>query len=424
MRSLLLGGALILSLALPGSAQAGLVWHGFTETAVGVRLQEDTIKHDGYNMLEQRVQLKTRYIFKGDNVFSDWQSWLSFKADATVDAYYAGKTDFDLREFSWSASPVSWCDVKLGRQVLTWGTGDYLFINDVFPKDYISFLIGRGDEYLKKPSDALRFSFYPSFANIDFAVIPVFEPNVIAKGDRVSMFDSFQGGVAGTASDRHVTEPGFRGENFEYALRAYRSVGSSEVALYVSRGFDKMPRSYLNEAARELFYQRQDVYGASWRGPVFGGIGNVEFGYINSPQDTQGDNRLVENSAVKAMAGYEKDLGSDWKVSFQYYYEQKLDYANYRTALLAQDFYWSERRHLVTHRITKLFKDQTVRVVLFTFYAPSDGDGYARLSAAYDITDRWKLTCGANVPWGDDGTSEFGQFAKNKNIFMRLRYNF
>jgi hypothetical protein len=185
-----------------------------------------------------------------------------------------------------------------------------------------------------------------------------------------------------------------------------------------------MPRSYLNEAARELFYERQDVYGASWRGPVFGGIGNLEFGYVSSPQDGAGDNRLIENDTVKAMAGYEKDLGSDWKVSFQYYYEQKLDYDAYREALLPQDFYWPERRHLVTNRITKLFKDQTVRVSLFTFYAPSDGDGYARLAVTYDITDRWKLTCGASAPWGDDGTSEFGQFAKNKSVFMRLRYNF
>ncbi len=47
-------------------------------------------------------------------------------------------------------------NLKIGRQVFTWGTGDYLFINDLFPKDYESFYIGRDDEYLKRPSEAVK----------------------------------------------------------------------------------------------------------------------------------------------------------------------------------------------------------------------------------------------------------------------------
>ena len=37
-------------------------------------------------------------------------------------------------------------DVKIGQQVLTWGTGDYVFLNDLFPKDYPSFFAGRSDD--------------------------------------------------------------------------------------------------------------------------------------------------------------------------------------------------------------------------------------------------------------------------------------
>ena len=51
-------------------------------------------------------------------------------------------------------------DVKLGRQVLTWGTGDLLFLNDLFPKDWVSFFAGRDDEYLKAPSNTLRATQY------------------------------------------------------------------------------------------------------------------------------------------------------------------------------------------------------------------------------------------------------------------------
>ncbi len=399
--------------------------HGFAEEAFGLRVSDDKLtKHKSYNMAEQRLQLKSQYSFDGEGLLSRWQGVLRFKGDATVDEYFGGKTDFELREANFSFTPASFMDVKLGRQVLTWGTGDYLFINGVFPKDYESFFIGRDDEYLKKPSDALKVSFYPKPFNIDFVVLPYFTPNTLPVGDRLSFFDSFQGGIAGRASDRHLVSPSFQPENFEYAGRLYRSFGALEAALYVSRGYDKMPRSYKDEANRQLYYERQDVFGASVRAPFLGGIGNLEAGYLRSPEDAKGGNRLIENSSVKAMAGYEKDLGHDLKVGFQYLYEQKLDYDAYRAALLPADFFWDEHRHLVTQRITKLFKNQTVMVSFFNFYSPSDQDGYVRVSVSYDVTDQWKVTTGVNMPWGEGEQTEFAQMKKNKNIFVRVKYSF
>ena len=127
---------------------------------------------------------------------------------------------------------------------------------------------------------------------------------------------------------------------------------------------------------------------------------------------------------LKTLAGYTRDLGNDLKVGFQYLYEQKLDYGHYRDSFLPQDYAWDEFRHLLTNRITKLYKNQTVMVSLFTFYSPSDHDGYVRPSISYDITDQWKITGGANLPWGEDEHTEFGQMKRNKNVFVRLRYSF
>lgn len=410
----------------PASANAGsLVFHGFAEEAFGLRVADEKLtKHQSYNMAEQRLQLKTQYNFDGEDLFSRWQGVLRFKGDFTVDEYFAGKTDFELRDANLSFTPASFMDIKAGRQVLTWGTGDYLFINDVFPKDYVSFYIGRDDEYLKKPSDAVKFSFYPSVANVDFIIIPYFEPNSMPDGDRLSFFDNFEGRIAGTSVDRRLLSPSFQAENFEYDGRIYRNFGSAEAAVYLSRGFDKIARSVKDQAAREMFYERQDVFGASIRGPFAGGIGNFEGAYVRSPEDPKGDNRLIENSMSKLMAGYEKDLGGDLKVGFQYYYEQRLEYGAYKAALLPGDYLQDEYRHLLTQRVTKLFKNQTVMVSLFNFYSPSDQDGYFRFSVAYDMTDAWKLTVGANIPWGESDMTEFGQMKENKNIFLRLRYSF
>lgn len=402
---------------------APLEWHGFGEVSYGVKVSDDTTKRDSFNLLEQRLQLKTSHFFE-QGYLAEKRGMLNLKGDFTVDEYYSGKTGFELREAHLALSPMDRIDVKVGRQVLTWGTGDYLFINDQFPKDYESFFVGRNDEYLKKPSDALKVSAYPAIANLDFIVVPAFTPNTLPTGDRLSFFDSFQGGIAGTNSDRHLIPPPWQMSNNEYAVRLYRNFESYEGALYFSHGFYKSPMGYKDEAARQLFYPRLDVYGASLRGPFLGGIGNLEAGYNHSREDSDGIDRLIENSSFKAMTGYSKDLGSDWRIGFQYLYEQRLDYDHYRQALLPNDFFWDECRHLLTQRITKLFKDQTVQVGLFNFYSPSDHDGYVRPTLSYDLTDQWRLTAGANLPWGEDDITEFGMMKRNKNVYLHVRYSF
>ncbi len=399
-------------------------FHGFIEASYGVKLSNDTTKHDAYNLLEQRFQFATNYYFEGENYLADKGAVVNFKGDFLIDEYFSGRTDFLLREANLLFTPFDFLDAKIGRQILTWGTGDYLFINDMFPKDYVSFFAGRDDEYLKKPSNAIKFSVYPQQFSVDFVVIPYFTPNTFAEGDRLSFFDSFQGEITGTDSRRQFIEPPFQMSNNQYALRVYRNFNSNEAAFYYFRGFDKNPRSYKNEAAQQLFYERIDVYGASIRGPFCSGITNVEFGYSRSRDDSQGNNRLIENSIIKIMAGYSKDLGNDLQIGFQYLYEQKLNYQNYIDNLLPGDYFWDEYRHLVTNRITKLLLNQNLTVSLFVFYSPSDKDGYIRPSVGYNASDRLNITLGADLPWGEDETTEFGQMKKNKNVFFRIRYSF
>ncbi|MFO8052484.1 MAG: hypothetical protein R6U54_00795 [Candidatus Omnitrophota bacterium] len=397
---------------------------GFFEAAFGYKFGQDQTKRDDFNLAEQRLQLETAIYPNQPQFLYDWRAAINFRGDFIVDEYFGGKTDFELRQLNLVATPFQDIDIKLGRQVLTWGTGDLVFLNDLFPKDYISFYIGRDVEYLKRPSDAVKISYYQDLFNLDFVIIPDFEPNKLPTGDRLSFFDSLEGGIAGVNSDRFLKEPANQPKNSEFALRLYRNIDSYEVALYGFRGFYKSPRGFLDEAAHKLFYPRLDAYGASIRGPAAGGIANFEFAYYNSRQDSNGDNRLIENSTTKYLIGYKKDLGSDLTLGGQYLFKQILNYDNYKRALRPDDFRGDKNHHLLTFRITKLFKNQTVKVNLFTFYSPSDQDFYLRPSLAYDLTDSFKLTFGANLIWGRDDHTEFGQFEHNKNLYLRARYSF
>ena len=62
---------------------------------------------------------------------------LFLKTDVFYD-HIDRKADMELREGYADYTSGKW-DTRLGRQVITWGLGDLIFINDVFPKDYEAF---------------------------------------------------------------------------------------------------------------------------------------------------------------------------------------------------------------------------------------------------------------------------------------------
>ena len=114
--------------------------HGFWEFDYGGKIKNDKTKHSNYNLLEERLQVKTRYYPR--EFLSQWNPEVFFRGDFVVDEYYGGKTDFQLREFYTQFSPVSFMDIKLGRQIFTWGTGDFLLLMMFSPKTMFRSLRG------------------------------------------------------------------------------------------------------------------------------------------------------------------------------------------------------------------------------------------------------------------------------------------
>ncbi len=403
--------------------------HGFVEAAYGPKFSGDklTQKND-YNLLEQRLQLKVDYRPQKPVWLASWNPEVFFKGDLLSDEYKE-TVRYQVREAYGLGSPLSWMDIKIGRQILTWGVGDYLFINDVFPKDYESFFIGRDDEYLKVPSDAGKFSVYNHLVSMDVVVIPSFTPDVSVaeSGDRLSFYDNFLGRIAGKDSSQTFIEPGFQFKNTQIATRLYRNFGEYETAMYAFKGFYNEPVGIKNETTKEVFYPKLAVFGASIRGPApssIGGIASGEVGYFDSLQDRNGENRLIENSSMKYLIGYERDFPKDFRLGFQYYMEQMLNFDEFKANSQPGDIPRDEFRQLLTFRITKLFWLQTLEASLFTFYSPTDSDAYIRSRLSWQANDHWKLTVGANIFFGKHDWTEFGQLEGNDNFYIRLRYSF
>jgi len=398
---------------------------GFWEVRSGIRLRgDDHEKHDSIG--ETRLQLEIEktieeFTFKAtSDLYYDW-----LNKNHSVDLE-RGEGFLDLREASVAFSPTDFMDVKLGRQILTWGTGDLVFINDLFPKDWQAFFIGRDTEYLKAPSDALKASFFTGLANIDVVYTPRFDSDRFITGDRLSYWNDTLGCIAGADAIARTDKPDDWFDDDEWALRISKNVGGYELAAYGYWGYWKSPGGFDTSTSRYTF-PKLNVCGASARGQVGKGIGNIEMGYYDSRDDKSGDDPFINNSQIRYLIGYEQDLpeiAPDFTVGLQYYVEQTLNYGDYKRALSAGNKAVDQYRHLLTFRITKLYWNQNLTCSIFTYFSPSDKDAYLRPNINYKVNDNLAVEAGANIFIGDYPNTFFGQFQNNTNIYTALRYSF
>ncbi|WP_303722082.1 hypothetical protein [Malonomonas rubra] len=415
---------LICLLLLPGPALAfELVdLHGFADLRAGSRLQDDDYQRDT-SLLEGRLQLDYNYQYdiglvqlRGDFVADE------VTAGESVDLE-TGDGIFDLREANLLFSPTLSMDVKIGRQILTWGTGDLLFINDLFPKDWQSFFIGRDEEYLKAPSDAALISLFPAWATIDIAVTPRFDSDRYLSGERLSYWNPNLGRIAGRDAVIDADQPDEWFEDFELATRVSKNIEGYELALYGYRGYWKSPVGF-NPSSGQAASTRLNVYGVSARGAWLGGIFNLELGLYDSRQDRQGNNPRQPNSEMRYLAGYEHEISKELTGSVQFYLEQLLDYDKYWAALPVDQSARDEYRQVLTLRLTKLLLQQNLTLSLFSYWSPSDEDYYLRPMLKYKLTDNWLLTAGGNLFGGASSQTFFAQLEDNSNLYAGLRYSF
>ena len=103
--------------------------------------------------------------------------------------------------------------------------------------------------------------------------------------------------------------------------------------------------------------------------------------------------------------------------------EYMLDYDMYEATLIGPDKE-DELRSLITSRITRTFMMETVVLSSFVFWSPSDEDVYWRFAADYKYNDAVKLTLGGNVFDGKNRHTDFGTFALNDNLYLKVTYGF
>ena len=418
----LMGWVAAASIGTSGTAMAQDEWndvpleiHGFTEAAFGSRVTADPLQPNDFLLGEVRFRLDLSH-------FSD-AAWMSVKTDLIADGI-SESVDIDIREALVALPVAEWLDVRAGRQVLTWGTGDFVFLNDLFSKDFVSFFIGRDDEFLKAPSNSVKLTFYSTLANVDLVWTPLFEPDRFITGERLTFFDRSVPALVSeiTMGGRlESVRPAKELGNGELAARVFRTIGGYEFALYGYVGFTKQPLAF--DATRDLpTHSRMAAPGASVRGNLLGGVANAEGVYYVS-EDKDGSDAAIPNSEIRTLMGYERELFGNFTLGLQYYVEWIQNYDRLIVNSPAPEFEPEEVHHTITTRLTSLLRQQTLTLSLFAFVSPSDGDAHLRPTMSLKPSDAVTISAGANIMLGGESTF-FGQLETNSNAYLRLRYSF
>ena len=416
MRRTLVVVGVVVSLATGLGSAAGqeLELHGFVQGNYSVRTASprDTDPQGDFLLGDHRLQLELDHASESGTV-----SFLA-KVDFFHDAV-AGQADIDVREAYLTLEGDS-ADLRLGRQIITWGVGDLVFINDVFTKDWTALIAGQPLQYLKVGSDGANANFYFGGLSAQVVAIPFFEPDRLPTGERLVGFDPLPGVPVDTQKPEQTVQ------NTELAGRVSGYLAGFDTAVYVYRGFWRAPpglRVDGNEMATR-FYPPLSVYGASAQGSFATGVLSAEFGFYDSRSDRDGTDSGVENSQARFLVGYQKPFGDDLTVSGQYYLERMLEGTAYRESLPTGFPARSTARHNITGRVTRYFNYQTYQLSVFAWVSPNEEDYWVNPELRYTISDEVWIAGGANIFGGSDDHTFFGQFGRNDNVYTTLRFTF
>jgi hypothetical protein len=389
--------------------------HGFLQANYSARLtglQPPGQEGGDFLFGEERFQLRLEKSGEKGRLF--------IRSDFFHDAI-TGRPDLEVRE-AYVDTSMGESDVRVGRQLLIWGVGDYLFINDVFAKDWGAFFSGRPVAYLRVPQDALKLDMGNGKVSAEIVAMPFFQTDKLPSRNRFYQFDPFPG------MTRTTEKPQMEFQNTELAARIYGTTWGFDTALYLYRGFFRMPALQPNlmtvpTLVTETF-PRLAVYGASTRGNALGGVVSAEVGYYASLSDQTGHNPIIPNSSFRYLAGYQRQLWEDFTLGLQYYGEVMMHYDAYRASVPPGFPVQDQHRQLMTLRLMQLFWNQTLRVGLFAFYSPTDQDYYLIPEVRYSISDNLWVAAVGNIFGGYRPTTFFGQMDANDNLAVTVRYEF
>lgn len=406
---------------IPHASAFELELHGFAQAAASARVDRTPLpagihQGDRNNFLRSEERMRLEAI--GDS--EDGSVGFVAKIDGVFDnVAEAGPTSLDVREL-WGEWRGERLEVRAGRQMMTWGVADRLFISDIWPKDWAAFYAGLPLEYMKLPSDALKLTHFVGSVDLELVLVPKAQVDVVPGADRWIVY--LPPNLAGER------KPRARLADSEAALRVHIPLRSWDLNLYAARSHWHQPDKGM-DANGFIVYPRLNVFAGTFQGQVMGGVLSLEAGVYQSSEDKGGVNPLVANSQQRFLIGYEHELWPDATLAVQIYDERMMAYGNYLPA--AQAAFAAglgpkplpRNRVMATANLRVLMLNQTLTGTLFAMGARQGGK-MLNPELSYAVNDMLTVTAGGHVFWGGPDSWMLGMMKHDDNAYLWARWSF
>lgn len=334
---------------------------------------------------------------------------LSVRTEAHDDAVSGGRIALREGFLDWAPAPA--VDLRLGRQVLTWGVSDYLYVNDVFPKNYDAFFTGAGFDRMKEAVDAARLAWHAHAGDVEAVVSR-------AKADRLPAPDRF----LATSPSTSAMPADDASDAVDAAIKASGHAAGWDLAGYAATFRSREPRYFVDASGPRSDRPRLAHLGLSLTGNAGAGLAWLEAGVRHAGQPPDGVvSRNFLGSSARLIAGYSREIGPDVTASAQLQLEAATEYHRYLAAL-APGVRPVERIATTLHlRLQGAWINQTVRAGAQVF-AAGEGDAHLNPFASWSPADGWTLEAGANLFSGKPDT-RYGAFEDDSSAYLLGRYS-
>jgi hypothetical protein len=392
---------MILTICENGVFAQGLDLDGFLESYYSVRLTDE---HD---FIGERSSIRLNIRNSTDNTYM----FVSFKGVSNQITEAGDEAEFKIHEAYLEYTMPRW-DVKIGRQIYSWGKADGLRITDVLsPCDYSEHITRDFDE-IRIPVDSVKYRYLFSKANLELVWIPIFTEAIYPTGEANPWYVGTAQGVTINPAEEVDDKLG----NSELATRLSFHLNGIDFSFSTAYLWDDEPAYHkVGDHTYTPQYHRLKFVGVDLSKPVNDFVIKFESAYYQGKYfAAENSFGVLEKDYLYSLVGLDWYPGNAWTVSAQLADKHIFDYDD----VIKED----ESQIVITFNLAKSLFRETFKVKNMVYYEPEKKDGFNRFSSDYAISDSLHFLTGIDYFFGDKG--QFSSYDRNDSFWIKLKYDF
>lgn len=377
---------------------------GFADTYHAFRCEKPN------DWMSSRSRLRTEFSLSHSN------TEVFFSSNAVYNSLISSYSGFKIREL-YICQSFSNFELRVGRQIITWGVADALRLTDIIsPMDYSEFLAQDYDD-IRIPETAIRLKFSKNAFSFDILAIPVIETF------ELPFQKDNPWAISLTANDSIIKakKPDFKIENSEFGGRFSWFLSGMDFSVCALRTFNKMPVFALNfdpikqQLIGKEHFSRMTMIGSDISIPVSKFVIRGELAiYFNEAQQPNLNAAIYNKNSINTLLGVDIYPGDDWNLSFQYSHKRINGINNMINAY--------RNSGTATVRVSKELFRNTLNINTFAYIDVTSGGIYDRTSFDYALNDIVHISLGFDYFKADQGI--FKLYDKNSEIWIKIKASF